>query len=96
MEIWRSSVETPISVSCAIGNLDSGLGARMMGIDAGGVCATSDKEPFWVGEELRLPASEGRGGCNTTQTWEGEPSWFSRSGELARRVGGDSGAGAPR
>ena len=45
-EIWLSSVEAPISVSCGIGGLESGLGARMMGIDAGGVCAISDKEPF--------------------------------------------------
>lgn len=70
----------------------------MMGIDAGGVCATSDNDPFWLGEELRLPAREGNGGCNTTQTWEGEPivSWLTRSGELARGVEGDTGVGAPR
>lgn len=60
----------------------------MMGIDAGGVCATSDKDPFWVGEELRLPAKDGSGGCRTTQSWAGEPSWFPRSGELARGEGG--------
>ena len=92
-EFWLSSVEAPISVSCAIGSLESGLGARIMGMDASGDCATSDKEPFCVGEELRLPAKEGRGGCNTTQTWEGDPSWCSRRGELARGVEGVPGVG---
>ena len=95
-EILPSSVEAPITVSCAIGGLESGLGARMMGMDAGGVCATSDREPFCVGEELRLPAREGRGGCNTTQTWEGVASWFSRRGELARGMGKDTEVGAPK
>ena len=94
-EILLSSVEAHISDSCKIGGLESGLGARMMGMDAGGVCATSDKEPFWVGE-LRLPASDGRGGCNTTQTWEGVASWFSSRGELARGMGEETGVDTPR
>lgn len=95
-EILFSSVEAHISDSCKIGGLESGLGARMMGMDAGGVCATSDKEPFWVGEELRLPARDGRGGCNTTQTWEGVASWCSSRGELARGMGEETGVDTAR
>lgn len=48
-----------------VGVASEGLGARMIGTDAGLTLSASD--PNCVGELLRL-VSDGSGGCNTTQT----------------------------
>ena len=63
-----SSFGTSLAISWDMGIRERGLGARMIGIDTGEVCATSDNDPFCVGDELRLPARDGNGGCNMTQT----------------------------